>query len=225
MEQIGFIGVNDKKDLLLNIAKTITKLNKTVLVVDATMMQRLRYIVPRISATPTYVSEYDGVDVAVGFMNLMGIANYLGKNLDYDYILIDTDNPQTMNSFMLQNSKKNFFVTSYDEFELQRSLEILSVIRGQMQFIKLIMSSDINNKHDEYLEHLLEKFPVVWNEEKVIFPDTDFDRAVTLANQLVKQISIRKYSSTYKDSLEYLVSLILEGVVEQATIRRMIRKK
>lgn len=72
MEQIGFIGVNDKKDLLLNIAKTMTKLNKTVLVVDATMMQRLRYIVPRISSTPTYVSEYDGVDVAVRFYEPYG---------------------------------------------------------------------------------------------------------------------------------------------------------
>lgn len=72
MEQIGFIGVNDKKDLLLNIAKTMTKLNKTVLVVDATMMQRLRYIVPRISSTPTYVSEYDGVDVAVRFYESYG---------------------------------------------------------------------------------------------------------------------------------------------------------
>ena len=72
MEQIGFIGVNDKKDLLLNIAKTVTKLNKTVLIVDATMMQRLRYIVPRISSTPTYVSEYDGVDVAVRFYEPYG---------------------------------------------------------------------------------------------------------------------------------------------------------
>ncbi len=72
MEQIGFIGVNDKKDLLLNIAKTMTKLNKTVLIVDATMMQRLRYIVPRISSTPTYVSEYDGVDVAVRFYEPYG---------------------------------------------------------------------------------------------------------------------------------------------------------
>jgi hypothetical protein len=72
LEQIGFIGVNDKKDLLLNIAKTMTKLNKTVLIVDATMMQRLRYIVPRISSTPTYVSEYDGVDVAVRFYESYG---------------------------------------------------------------------------------------------------------------------------------------------------------
>ena len=65
MEQISFIGVNDKKDLLLNVAKVISKLGKKVLIVDATLMQRLRYIIPKISSIPTYVSEYDGVDVAV----------------------------------------------------------------------------------------------------------------------------------------------------------------
>ena len=90
MEQIGFVGINDKKDLLLNVAKTITKLNRSVLIVDATMMQRLRYIVPKVSSNPTYVSEYDGVDVAVGFLNLMQICSYLNMpNLNYDYILID----------------------------------------------------------------------------------------------------------------------------------------
>ena len=98
MEQIGFVGVNDKKDLLLNIAKTISKLNKSVLIVDSTMLQRLRYLVPKVSSTPTYVSEYDGIDVAVGFMNLMQIQSYLNSpSLNYDYILIDSDNPQTFN--------------------------------------------------------------------------------------------------------------------------------
>lgn len=225
MEQIGFIGVYDKKDLLLNIAKVISKLNKRVLVVDATTMQRLRYIVPRISNVPTYVSEYDGVDVAIGFMNLNGIANYLGKNIDYEYILIDTDNPQTFNSFILQNSKINFFVTSYDEFELQRGLEIILATRTQLQLTKLIISSDLNNKHEEYLNHLFENFPVAWNQLKVEFTDLDVDRRMTLINQLIKQIKLRGYSSTYKDSLEYLTSLILEGVIEQSAIRKIIRKK
>ena len=72
MEQIGFVGVNDKKDLLLNVAKVITKLNKSVLIVDSTVMQRLRYVIPRVSSTPTYVSEYDGVDVAVRFYEPYG---------------------------------------------------------------------------------------------------------------------------------------------------------
>lgn len=225
MEQISFIGVNDKKDLLLNIAKVITKLNKRVLIVDATMMQRLRYIIPRTASGPAYVSEYDGVDVAVGFMNLMNIANYLGGGLNYDYVFIDTDNAQTLNSFMALNSKINFLVTSYDEFELQKIIEILSTLRSQVKLTKLIISADINNKHDEYLNHLLENFNIVWSENKVEFPDSEEDRKSTLVNQLIKQILFKGYTSIYKDSLEYLTSLILEGVVEQASIRRIIRKK
>ena len=226
MEQIGFIGVNDKKDLLLNVAKIISKLNKSVLVVDATLMQRLRYIVPKVSSTPTYVSEYDGVDVAVGFINLMQISSYLSTpSLNYDYILIDTDNIQTFSSFMIPNSKITFFSTSYDEFELQKSMEILSNLRTEIKLTKLIISSDINNKHDEYLNHLLENYPVSWSTEKVEFPDTDNDRNATLTNQLIKQISLKNYSSIYKDGLEYLASLILEGVVAQNDIKRIIRKK
>lgn len=226
MEQISFIGANDKKDLLLNVGNVMSKLNKRVLIVDATLMQRLRYIVPRISSNPTYVSEYNGVDVALGFMNLMSIANYLGRpNLDYDYVFIDTDNPQTLNSFMATNSKINFLVTSYDEFELQKILEILSTLRNPVQLTKLIISADLNNKHEEYLNHLLENFQIAWNENKVQFTDSEEDRKATLINQLTKQITFKGYTSTYKDSLEYLTSLILEGVVEQAQIRRVIRKK
>ena len=226
MEQISFIGVCDKKDLILNVAKVMSTLNKSVLIVDATIMQRLRYIAPRISNTPTYISEYDGIDIAVGFMNLMGIANYLGRNsIDYDYVLIDTDNPQTFNSFMVQNSKINFFVTSYDEFELQRSLEILSVIKDNINLTKVIISSDIDNKHDEYMDHLLENFPITWSQEKILFADTDADRQATLVAQLIKQIEIKNYSSPYKDALEYLISLILEGTVDQSSIRRVIRRK
>ena len=50
MEQIGFIGFYDKKDILLNIGKIYSRIGKRTLVVDATMMQRMRYIVPNVSA-------------------------------------------------------------------------------------------------------------------------------------------------------------------------------
>lgn len=225
MEQITFIGAYDKKDILLNIAKIIEKLNKKVLLVDATIMQRLRYIIPQISSMPTYVSEYNGIDVAVGFMNLQGIANYLGKqNLDYDIVLIDTDNPQTMNSFMVRNSKINFFVTSYDEFEIKRSLEILSVM-PEISLTKVIISTNLENEHDKYMEYVLRDFNISWNKESVIFTDTDYDRSITLENQLIKQITIKEYSSTYKDGLEFLISLILDGIINQNEIRKLIRKK
>ncbi len=226
MEQIGFVGVNDKKDLLLNIAKILSKLNKSVLLVDATIMQRLRYIVPRVASTPTYVSEYDGVDVALGFMNLGQICQYLGtQTLNYDIVIIDTDNPQTFTSFALPNSRKIFYSTSYDEYELQRSLEILGVLRTPIELTKVIISSDLNNKHDEYLNHLLESFQVKWNSNIVQFPDSDRDRNANLSNQLIKQIDIRPYTNLYKECLEYLMSLMMEGIIEQSEIRKIIRRK
>ena len=128
MEQIAFIGTFDKKDLLLNIAKVLTECGSKVLIVDATLMQRLKYIVPKVSNNSiTYISEYLGIDVALGFVNLESIAQYLGSNnsLPYDFVLIDTDNLQTMNSFMISRIQKIFLVTSYEQYELRRTIELL----------------------------------------------------------------------------------------------------
>ena len=75
------------------------------------------------------------------------------------------------------------------------------------------------------MDHLLENFPITWSQEKILFADTDADRQATLVAQLIKQIEIKNYSSSYKDALEYLISLILEGIVDQSSIRRVIRRK
>ena len=226
MEQIGFIGAYDKKDLLLNIGKVLSYFNKTTLIVDSTTTQRLRYVVPRISNAQgnTYVSEYLGIDVALGFMNLNGIMQYLGHGLNYDYVLIDTDNIQTLNSFMLPAIPKNFFVTSYDEYELQRGIEIFRFLQRPMEIYKLIYSSNISANEDAYLNRLVEGLNVTWKSEKILFADTTSDKKATLLNQLTKQISLKGYSSTYKDSLEYLISIMVENQINQGDIRRIIKK-
>lgn len=78
MKKIGFIGAYDKIDLILYVAKAITEMNKTVLVVDATTLQKARYVVPCIAPSKCYVTEYEKIDVAVGFNNLDEIKKYLG---------------------------------------------------------------------------------------------------------------------------------------------------
>ena len=225
MEQIGFIGAYDKKDLLINIAKVLLNLNKRVLIVDATMIQRLRYVVPRISNATNniYVSEYLGIDVALGFMNLNGIMQYLGRGLNYDYILIDTDNIQTVNSFLLPRLEKNFFVTSYDEYELQKGLEIFRFIQNPMEIYKVIYSANINNEEDKYLNHLVEGMNITWKKEKIEFADTISDRKAILDNQISREVILKKFSGTYKDSLEYLISLIAGENIQQQEIRRIIK--
>lgn len=78
MKKIGFIGAYDKTDLMLYVAKAIVEAEKKVLVVDATILQKARYIVPCIAPSKYYITEYENFDVAVGFKNLEEIKKYLG---------------------------------------------------------------------------------------------------------------------------------------------------
>ena len=50
MKTIGFIGAYDKTDLIIYIARILTAMNKRVLVIDTTFLQKAKYIVPAIPA-------------------------------------------------------------------------------------------------------------------------------------------------------------------------------
>lgn len=227
MEQIGFLGSYDKKDLLLNIGKILVSLNHRVLIVDATLMQRLKYIVPNVSSNNsiTYISEYQGVEVALGFMNLMSIGQYLGTNeLPYDFILIDTDNAQTMNSFMIPRLRKLFFVTSYDQYEINRAIETFQYLNQPMGVVKVTISADNSPQQAEYFRRIIGKTPVMLKEAEIYFVDNIDDRRVTLENQLMKEIKLKRFTNQYKDALEYITAITAENVANQGDIRRMIRK-
>ena len=77
MKKIGFIGAYDKTDLILYVAKAAVEVGKTALVIDATVLQKARYIVPCIAPSKYYITEYEKIDVAVGFNNLDEIKKYL----------------------------------------------------------------------------------------------------------------------------------------------------
>ena len=65
MRKVGFIGAFEKTDLILYVAKILVETGKKVLVVDTTITQRARYIVPYITPSIYYITEYEGIDVAV----------------------------------------------------------------------------------------------------------------------------------------------------------------
>ena len=70
MKKIGFIGAYDKTDLILNLAKLITAMGKSVLMIDSTFNQKARYVVPVIEPTISYITSFEDIDVAVGFDNV-----------------------------------------------------------------------------------------------------------------------------------------------------------
>ena len=69
MKKIGFIGAFDKTDLILYVARILVELQKKVLIIDSTILGRARYTVPSISPSKCYVTEFEGMDVAIGFDN------------------------------------------------------------------------------------------------------------------------------------------------------------
>ena len=223
----GFIGSYEKKDLLLAVGKTLTELYQKVLIVDATMMQTMRYVVPNVSGgrSYTYISDYLGIDVAVGFMNLNQIMQYLGvTELPYDFIIVDSDNFQTTLSFGIPEMQKIFLTTSYDQAELKRTLENIQRINRPIVATRVAFTSDLEANQIEYFNNLIRNYPIQLTDYTVDFVDITEDRKVTLENQLLNEIRFKHYSDTFKGSLEYLVALIAEGIIEQSKIKNIIKK-
>lgn len=226
MKKVGFIGVYDKIDLIIYVAKILTTLNKKVLVIDATTIQKARYVVPAINPTITYVTEYEGIDIAVGFQNIQDIKRYLGisekQQLEYDIVLIDTDNIESFKSFKLEESFKNYFVTSFDAYSLKKGLEILNGLDTVINLTKVLFSEEMLKEDDDYLNFLSLGYKIVWNEYRIYFPIENGDLSVIYENQKIAKIKFKKLSVQYKDGLAYISEEIL-GDVSEFSVRKAIK--
>lgn len=214
MKKVSFIGSYDKTDLILYVAKILVAMDKKVLVVDSTINQKAKYIVPVIKPTKAYVTEFEQIDVAVGFKNYNEIKEYLGMpihaELQYDIVLLDIDNYESILEFNVNNQDKNYFVTGFDLYTLKRGLEILSGITNILNLTKIVFSKMATKEDDDYLNFLSLGYKIVWNDEIIYFPFEVGDQSVIAENQRVAKIKFKKLSEQYKEALIYIVQQILE---------------
>lgn len=216
MKKFGFIGSYDKTDSIIYVAKILTVLGKKVLVVDTTVNQKARYVVPVINPTMSYVTEFEGIDIAVGFENINMIKRYLGlqetEKMEYDIILIDVDKTEEIIEFDLNNADKNYFVTSFDLYSLKKGLEILNTLEAPLEMTKILFSKDMLKEEDEYLNFLSKDTKVKWSDYKIYFPITIEDLNVIAENQRVEKIKFKKLSESYKDSLQFIAEEIAQDI-------------
>lgn len=226
MKKIGFIGAYDKTDLIIYIAKVITTLGKKVLVVDSTVNQKARYVVPAINPTLKYVTDFEDIDIAVGFSDVEDIKRYLGipeeNEMEYDIMLVDTDKIEGFQNFKLEDAQKNYFVTSFDSYSLKKGLEVLSGLQEIVSLTKVLFAHAIIKEEDDYLNFLSLGYKVVWNEYRIYFPIENGDLNVIYENQRVAKIKFKKLSVQYKDGLAYLTNEIL-GDVSENRVRKAIK--
>lgn len=227
MRKIGFIGCYDKTDLIIYIAKILVATGKKVIVIDSTVNQKAKYIVPVIKPTTSYVTEFEGIDVAVGFDNYDEIKAYLGMpihaELDYDIALIDVDTATGIESFQIPMAEKNYFVTSFDAFSLKKGLEILSGLNNILKLTKILFSRYATKEEDDYLNYLSLGYKVEWDEERIYFPFEVGDQSVIAENQRVAKIKFRKLSAQYKDALMFIAEELL-GQSSYAEIKKIFRQ-
>lgn len=226
MEKICFIGSFDKTDLIMYASRILVEMNKKVLIIDATINQKAKYIVPAINPTVTYVTEHEGIDVAVGFRDYNGIKQYLGvpetSALTYDYIFIDIDNPMLIDSFDIYGATKKYFVTSSDLYSLKKGLEVLSGIRMPIELTKIFFSNQMSKAEDDYLNFLSLGYRIKWNDEKIYFPMNNEDQDIIIENQRLAKMKFKGLSSAYKGALVYLVQEIDKNDGE-SNIKRTVK--
>ncbi len=224
MKKIGFIGAYDKTDMILNIAKIMTTMGNRVLVIDSTLNQKAKYIVPVINPTTSYITNFEDIDVAVGFDNPEQIKQYLGisgEETNYDICLIDVDSIDRIKKFNITKADKNFFVTAFDLYSLKKGLEILSELKEPMSLTKILFAKEVLKEDDDYLNFLSLGYKVIWDEERIYFPIENGDWTAITENQRVAKIKFRKLSAQYKDSLTFIVLEALNA--SETSVRRAMK--
>lgn len=227
MRKIGFIGCYDKTDLIMYIARILVGTGKRVLVIDSTINQKAKYVVPVIKPTTSYVTDFEGIDVAVGFENYDEIKQYLGvplhAELDYEIALIDVDNYMGIENFKILEAERNYFVTSFDSYSLKKGLEILSGLTQVLKLTKILFSKEATSEEDEYLNYLSLGYKIEWDEERIYFPFEVGDQSVIMENQRVSKIKFKKLSTQYKEAIMFIAEEIL-GQDSYSEIKRIFKQ-
>lgn len=228
MKTISFIGAYDKTDLLLYIAKIFTTMGKKVLIIDTTILQKAKYIVPVISPAKAYVTSFEDIDIAVGLYNYSSIKSYLGLPehavLNYDYVFIDVDSIEGMKNFDVNTTEKKYFVTGFDAYSLKRGLEILAGIGETLELKKVLFSKNLSYEEEEYFNYLALGAKVKWDDETIYFPFEQGDQGVIIENQMVQKIKFKKLTELYKESLLYIANELLEDKSEVMNLKKAFKQ-
>ena len=224
MKKVGFIGVYDKTDLILDISKLLTRNGKKVLFIDSTKDQKAKYIVPNILPTVSYVTTFEDIDVAIGFENIEQIAHYLGvdteNEFEYEYIFLDTDNFDGVRDFEALSFDKLYYVTSFDGYSLRKGIELLKEINLPLKMTRLFFTKEMLKEEDEYFNYLTLELKEEWTDNKLYFLLENGDLAVHMENHRLQCIKLK---NEYRENIVYIVRELCSGLDEKM-LRKMTKE-
>ena len=200
--------------------------NKKVLVIDDTITQKCKYVVPVINPTKSYVTTYENIDVTVGLDSFEKLRQYMGleenENLEYDYVIVDTDSFEGVTRFALQSSEKIYYVTSFDMYSLKKGVEIISQLGVPTRMTRIFYTRYMLKEEEEYFNFLVLGSKAIWNEEKIYFILENGDLPEIMENQRLNKIKLGNLSNEYRNNIEFLAKDIDEEI-DKREIRNIIK--
>lgn len=217
MKSIGFVGQMENSGLVLCVARLVNAFGKKVIYIDATKEQRTRYTVPVIlagSKQEQYVVQYDNVEVAVGFNNILELKKYMitkGEDFnDFDYVFINTDREEMCEEFDIKNANNIFFTSTFDKYELNRGIELLKFIcatkrreetEAKLSVSKVLTYTQIKTADNKYIDNLAASIPVVWDEKDIVLSYDEGDLSAYIQNQYSNKIEFKNLSTQTKEGI------------------------
>ena len=225
MKKVAFIGSYDKADMIIYIAKVLTNMGSKVLVIDSTVMQKTRYIVPTMKALKQYITTFEKIDIAIGFENINQIKEYqnqTGGVFEYDYVLIDIDSYRGYIYYQIKAEDKKYFITSFDLYSLRRGLQVFKKLEEPIEVTKVLFTKDMDPNEEKYFEFLSKGLKIKWNKIVLYYPFDLSDQNAIFINQRSGRIQLKGLSMQYIDGITFMVEEI-SGEKNQSKIKKAIK--
>lgn len=236
MQVVGLIGYMDKYDFVINLARTINIMDKSVLVVDATLDQKLKYVVPALdNVGRSYVTQYNNIDFAVGFNSMHDVENYMieqGININlYDHILIDIDSPKGYELFRTRGVNKAYLFLDTSLLSISKNKEMVKAMRvynqqdEKTELTKVWFKAYLSRASENYFDTQIKDYDVKWIEPEYEIPADERDKMQNIDSQLSGIIDVRKLSKMYISALADMTAEILEESTSKMVINKIKRRR
>ncbi|CCZ56299.1 predicted protein [Clostridium sp. CAG:1219] len=236
MQVIGLMGYVDKYDFTINLAKAINIVGKSVLVIDATLDKKIKYVIPSMSVEKAYVTQYNNIDFAVGFESIHEIENYMserGINIGlYDYAIIDIDSPKAYEFFRARGFDKLYFFVDSTVLSVEKNKEIANSFKifnnaseQKIKMTRVLYKTYMSRASEKYFSDSLTEYGIEWNENFYEIPNEDQDKMANMDSQLSGIIDIRKHTKYFVNAIADMTAEIVENINARQVISEIKRRR
>ena len=212
MKNVVFLGAPEKSHLLLTLGKLLAEAGQKVLLLDSTIAQSLQAYLPVSDERPgTVVTEFAGMDAAVGFITRGQLEHYFrqteGQWPAYDVLLLDTDHTQFVSGRELPEFTHRVWCSNFHRLVLQKNTELLERLclaelpAQPLPFFKLLIPFVDTTISPAYIDSLYASHPIRWEEPAFRIPLDERDLSTIMDNQHHGRIDVRKLSGAYIDTV------------------------